>query len=166
MKLMTTLTRATGLCVAAAGASAQEKVVISDLNWTGAKAIAHVIKAVIEGPLDSEVEIIEGLSDQAIIGAGMDKGDGSADAGQTCGCQTSRAHGTNISRMRAPCLTTSPTKVVRACLFQTIWLTRSHPLRTSRIRQLPRCSTRMVTAKTNTGLVTRLGNPPRSGSEK
>ncbi len=79
MKLMTTLTAAGALCIAAASASAQEKVAISDLNWTGAKAIAHVIKAVIEGPLGSEAEIIEGLSDQAIIGAGMDKGDGSAD---------------------------------------------------------------------------------------
>lgn len=79
MKLMTTLTAAGALSVAAVGASAQEKVAISDLNWTGAKAIAHVIKTVIEGPLNSEAEIVEGLSDQAIIGAGMDKGDGSAD---------------------------------------------------------------------------------------
>ncbi|MBY5935174.1 glycine/betaine ABC transporter substrate-binding protein [Tateyamaria omphalii] len=79
MKLITTLTAAGALSVAAVGASAQEKVAISDLNWTGAKAIAHVIKTVIEGPLNSEAEIVEGLSDQAIIGAGMDKGDGSAD---------------------------------------------------------------------------------------
>lgn len=79
MKLMTTLTAAGALSIAAVGASAQEKVAISDLNWTGAKAIAHVIKTVIEGPLGSEAEIVEGLSDQAIIGAGMDKGDGSAD---------------------------------------------------------------------------------------
>ncbi|WP_299049125.1 glycine betaine ABC transporter substrate-binding protein [uncultured Tateyamaria sp.] len=79
MKLMTTLTAAGALSIAAMGASAQEKVAISDLNWTGAKAIAHVIKTVIEGPLGSEAEIIEGLSDQAIIATGMDKGDGSAD---------------------------------------------------------------------------------------
>ncbi|MEL7167682.1 MAG: glycine betaine ABC transporter substrate-binding protein [Pseudomonadota bacterium] len=79
MKLITTLTAAGALSIAAVGASAQEKVAISDLNWTGAKAIAHVIKTVIEGPLNSEAEIVEGLSDQAIIGAGMDKGDGSAD---------------------------------------------------------------------------------------
>ncbi len=65
--------------VLAGSASAQEKVAISDLNWTGAKAIAHVIKAVIEGPLNSEAEIIDGLSDQSIVAAGMDKGDGSAD---------------------------------------------------------------------------------------
>ena len=61
------------------GVHAQEKVTISDLNWTGAKAIAHVIKAVIEGPLDSEAEIIPGLGDFIIIAEGMDKGDGSID---------------------------------------------------------------------------------------
>ncbi len=54
-------------------------VALSDLNWTGAKAIAHVLKAVIEGPLGSEAKIVKGLSDQAIVSAGMDKGDGSAD---------------------------------------------------------------------------------------
>ncbi|MEO0944523.1 MAG: glycine betaine ABC transporter substrate-binding protein [Pseudomonadota bacterium] len=79
MKLMKTLTAVAALTVGATGASAQERVAISDLNWTGAKAIAHVIQAVINGPLNSEAEIVEGLSDQAIIGAGMDKGDGSAD---------------------------------------------------------------------------------------
>ena len=63
----------------AASAQAQEKVAISDLSWTGASAIAHVIKAVIDGPLGSEAEIVQGLSDQAIIAAGMDKGDGSVD---------------------------------------------------------------------------------------
>ncbi len=79
MKLIRTLTAVSALAIGATGAHAQEKVAISDLNWTGAKAIAHVIKAVINGPLNSEAEIVEGLSDQAIIGAGMDKGDGSAD---------------------------------------------------------------------------------------
>ena len=70
---------AAALALTAGTAAAQEKVAIADLNWTGAKAIAHVLKAVIEGPLGSEAEIVEGLSDQAIISAGMDKGDGSAD---------------------------------------------------------------------------------------
>jgi len=79
MKLIKTLTAVTALSVGATSAMAQEKVAIADLNWTGAKAIAHVIQAVINGPLNSEAEIIEGLSDQAIISAGMDKGDGSAD---------------------------------------------------------------------------------------
>jgi len=64
---------------AATTAHAQEKVRISDLSWTGAKAIGHVIKAVIDGPLGSEAEIVEGLSDQSIVAEGMDKGDGSVD---------------------------------------------------------------------------------------
>ena len=54
-------------------------VTISDLTWTGAEAIAHVIKAVIDGPLNSEAVIVEGLSDGSVVAAGMDKGDGSAD---------------------------------------------------------------------------------------
>lgn len=80
MKLIKTLSITTALTLAVStGAFAQAKVSISDLNWTGAKAIAHVIKVIIEGPLGSEAEIIDGLSDQSIISAGMDKGDGSAD---------------------------------------------------------------------------------------
>lgn len=81
MKLIKTLTLAAALTASASTFSyaADAKVAISDLNWTGAKAIAHVLKAVIEGPLGSEADIIEGLSDQSIISAGMDKGDGSAD---------------------------------------------------------------------------------------
>lgn len=67
------------LAFCATTAQAQEKVAISDLSWTGAKAIGHVLAAVINGPLGSEAEIIEGLSEQAIIAAGMDKGDGSVD---------------------------------------------------------------------------------------
>ncbi len=54
-------------------------VAISDLTWTGARAIGHVIQAVIEGPLGSEAVIVSGLSDGSIVAAGMDKGDGSAD---------------------------------------------------------------------------------------
>ena len=67
------------LFLGVSNAFAQDKVRISDLNWTGAKAIGHVIKAVIEGPLGSEAEIVQGLSDQAIVAEGMDKGDGSVD---------------------------------------------------------------------------------------
>ena len=65
--------------IASTGALAQAKVKISDLNWTGAKAIGHVIKAVIETRLGGEAEIVKGMSDQSIIAAGMDKGDGSVD---------------------------------------------------------------------------------------
>lgn len=81
MKLIKTLavTATLSLGLSASALASDAKVTISDLNWTGAKAIAHVIKAVIEGPLGGEAEIIKGLSDQSIIAAGMDKGDGSAD---------------------------------------------------------------------------------------
>src|ERR1700682_5112575 len=56
---------------------AQEKVVISELNWTGAKAISYVLKAVIELRLGGQVEIKGG--DPAIVFAAMDKGDGGID---------------------------------------------------------------------------------------
>lgn len=62
-----------------AASAADAKVTISDLTWTGAKAIGYVIEAIINGPLGSEAEIKEGLSDGSVIAAGMDKGDGSAD---------------------------------------------------------------------------------------
>ena len=64
---------------ASAAVAADEKVTISDLTWTGARAIGYVIQAVINGPLGSEAEIVSGLSDGSVIAAGMDKGDGSAD---------------------------------------------------------------------------------------
>lgn len=68
------------LAIAASAATAQDaSVKIGDLTWTGARAIGYVIKAVIDGPLDSEAEIVEGLSDGNVIAAGMDKGDGSVD---------------------------------------------------------------------------------------
>ena len=79
MKKLTTAVAALALMGAATTASAQEKVAISDLSWTGAKAIAHILQAVINGPLGSEAEIINGLSQQGIVAEGMDKGDGSAD---------------------------------------------------------------------------------------
>ena len=81
MKLLKSI--ALGATIALGSAStafaADAKVTIGDLTWTGAKAIGHVIKAVIEGPLGGEAEIVEGLSDGSVIAAGMDKGDGSAD---------------------------------------------------------------------------------------
>ncbi len=65
--------------VSSAFAADDATVAISDLTWTGGKAISHVIEAVIDGPLGSEAVIVEGLSDGSVISAGMDKGDGSAD---------------------------------------------------------------------------------------
>ncbi len=78
MKLAKHLVATTAIA-AGSGASAQETVTIGDLTWTGARAIGHVIEAVIEGQLGGEAEIVSGLSDGSIIAAGMDKGDGSAD---------------------------------------------------------------------------------------
>lgn len=81
MKQLKTIIVAAALSFTAANAAfaADAKVTIGDLTWDGAKAIAHVIKAVIEGPLDSEAEIVQGMSDGSAIAAGMDKGDGSVD---------------------------------------------------------------------------------------
>ena len=60
-------------------AGAQEKVMISDLSWNGARAIGHVLAAIINGPMGSEAEIVTGMNQQPVIFAGMDKGDGSID---------------------------------------------------------------------------------------
>ncbi len=81
MKLAKSLLLSTAIVMSTGGVAlaADAKVTISDLNWTGAKAIAHVLQAVINGPLGSEAEIKAGVSDQAIIAEGMDKGDGSVD---------------------------------------------------------------------------------------
>ena len=81
MKLMRSVAAATAILVGTASMSAAQdsKVWISDLTWTGAKAIGYVIQTIINGPLGSEAEIRQGLSDGSVIAAGMDKGDGSAD---------------------------------------------------------------------------------------
>lgn len=76
--LATALLAAAALSLSSA-AQAQEKVTIASLNWDGATAIAHVLQAVINGPLGSEAEIIQGLADQAIIWEGMDQGQGAVD---------------------------------------------------------------------------------------
>ena len=79
MKLRTTLLTATALCAAGIASAQDATVKIGDLTWTGATAIGAVIEAVIEGPLDGEAEVVEGLSDGSVIAQGMDKGDGSVD---------------------------------------------------------------------------------------
>ena len=63
--------------VGAGSVQGQEQVVISELNWTGAKAIAYVLKAVIELRLGGKAEIKGG--DPAVVFAAMDKGDGGID---------------------------------------------------------------------------------------
>lgn len=67
------------LCAPAQMHAAGPKVTIGDLTWTGATAIGHVIATIINGPLDSEAEIVQGMSDGNAIAAAMDKGDGSVD---------------------------------------------------------------------------------------
>ncbi|MEO0623636.1 MAG: glycine betaine ABC transporter substrate-binding protein [Pseudomonadota bacterium] len=81
MKLAKTFLAGTALAVGLSGSAlAQDATVkISDLTWTGAKAIGFVLEAIINGPMDSEAVIVEGMSDGSIIAAGMDKGDGSVD---------------------------------------------------------------------------------------
>lgn len=54
-------------------------VTIGNLTRTGATAIGNVIKAIIDGPLGFEADIVEDLSDGSVIAAGMDKCNGSAD---------------------------------------------------------------------------------------
>ena len=65
-------------CVlAAAPARAEEKVAISELTWDGARAIAYVIKAVVELRLGGDAEIKQ--ADPAVTWAALDKGDGGID---------------------------------------------------------------------------------------
>lgn len=63
----------------ATAVSAQEKIMISDPSWNGARAVGHVIKAIVTGPMGGEAEILTGMNQQPVIFAGMDKGDGSID---------------------------------------------------------------------------------------
>ena len=56
---------------------ARETIVIGDQAWEGAHAISNVLKVVIEEKLDATVRIVN--SDQNIVFAGMDRGDGSMD---------------------------------------------------------------------------------------
>lgn len=81
MKPLRTIALLAALAVSSASAALADgdKVKISDLNWTGPQAVAHVLEAVIKGPLGSDAEIVKGLSDQSVIAAGMDKGDGTVD---------------------------------------------------------------------------------------
>ena len=79
MKNILGATALSAMAFGATMASAQEKVMLSDLSWNGASAIGHVLKAIITGPMGSEAEIVEGMNQQAVIYAGMDKGDGSID---------------------------------------------------------------------------------------
>ena len=65
--------------LASSAAIAQEKVMISDPSWNGARAVGHVIKSIITEQMGGEAEILTGMNQQPVIFAGMDKGDGSID---------------------------------------------------------------------------------------
>lgn len=67
------------LLLTATSVAAQEKITISDFSWNGARAIGNVIEAIIDGPMGGDAEIVSGMSQAAIVMAGMDKGDGSID---------------------------------------------------------------------------------------
>ena len=72
------LTLAAAIALIPGGAvSAKEKVVIADMNWTGAIAIANVLKVIMEKYLDAEVEFT--FADDTVVFAAMNKGDGSID---------------------------------------------------------------------------------------
>ena len=79
---MKSILKTTALCtalLAGSAASAQEKIMLSDLSWNGARAIGNVLMAIINGPMGGEAEIVSGMNQHAVIFAGMDKGDGSID---------------------------------------------------------------------------------------
>lgn len=78
MKNITTLA-AVALLASTSLVQAQEKITLSDLSWNGARAVGNVLKAIIEGPMGGEAEIISGMNQQPVVFAGMDKGDGSID---------------------------------------------------------------------------------------
>ena len=61
----------------ASGTRADDKVVIAEANWSGATAISHVLKAVMEQYLGVEAEIQ--AMDTSVALVAMDKGDGSVD---------------------------------------------------------------------------------------
>ncbi|WP_299367709.1 glycine betaine ABC transporter substrate-binding protein [uncultured Tateyamaria sp.] len=79
MNMLKTAALTSALAIAAAGASAQEKVTFSDLSWNGAQAIGHVLSTIIETEMGGDAEIVSGMNQAAVIMAGMDKGDGSID---------------------------------------------------------------------------------------
>ena len=61
----------------ASAAVAQEKVMIGEPSWPGAKIIANILKTVIEDELGGTADIVPG--DNAVIFAGMDRGKGDID---------------------------------------------------------------------------------------
>ena len=75
MSLVGSLT--TAIMLVSSATYAKERIVIADLNWTGAQAIQYVLKEVLENYLDAEVEFI--LADDVALMAALAKGDGTVD---------------------------------------------------------------------------------------
>ncbi len=79
MKHLLTTAAFAGALLSGGAALAQEKITISDPSWNGARAVGHVIKAIVENEMGGEAEILTGMNQQPVIFAGMDKGDGQID---------------------------------------------------------------------------------------
>ena len=71
MNMLKTTALTGALALAAAGASAQEKVTFSDLSWNGAQAIGHVLSTIIETEMGGDAEIVSGMNQAAVIMAGI-----------------------------------------------------------------------------------------------
>lgn len=61
----------------AIGAYAQEVVRIAEPNWASGRAMAGLIKVIVEDKLGGQAEIVPGTN--AVIFAGMDRGKGEID---------------------------------------------------------------------------------------
>ncbi len=78
MKKWLVTTAAIGALLAVGhSASAEEEIAIGELSWDGQRAIAYVMKAVIELRIGGSAELKK--SEAAVIMASMDKGDGGLD---------------------------------------------------------------------------------------
>ena len=76
-KNVITVALATAAMAAAMPAYAPEKVSTGVPSWTGAQAIAHILKAVVEQKIGGEVKLVPG--NNATIFQGMDQGKGDID---------------------------------------------------------------------------------------
>jgi len=76
-KRFLSLSLATALSLATFGAQASEKVNIGVPSWTGAQAIANLLKAVVEERIGGEAELVPG--NNATIFQAMDQGKGDID---------------------------------------------------------------------------------------
>ena len=76
-KQLTSLALASALAVSAPALSASERVAIGVPSWTGAQAIAHLLKTVVELRIGGEAELVPG--NNATIFQAMDQGKGDID---------------------------------------------------------------------------------------